>query len=75
MKLSRKFRRNRYSSHRRKIDLFASGTTVGTETSSCTEGTFSMPDEDRVDAIRTSTEPRTVKEAFEAFKKSCQNAS
>lgn len=75
MKLSRKFRRKTYKSHRRKIDLFASGTTACEEIRSATDDTRSLSGKKEEDSTQTSNDPRTVKEAFEAFKRSCQDAS
>ena len=79
MKLSRIIRRKKYRRHRRqvdrKIDLFADGKALNPKP---LERLDPLPMDDEIAAVERSKQngkgPLTVREAFEAFKKSHQNS-
>ena len=72
MKISRLFRRRKYNSHRRKIDLFATGTSQRNDVSQLRpEAQASLKAEfETVDIAERPSEAGSVKDAFDAFKKS-----
>ena len=73
MKLSRLLKRRKYRSHRRRIDLFAGQPNIALEQFPSRDDHASSTHPD-VKTTQRRHEPASVKEAFEAFKKSCQEA-